>query len=137
MATTAQVTQATENYLKALTIQEQAEQALAETKEMLILVFQSAGVNEAQANEIVVKVSASTRRNFDIEKLREKLTPALFRKVTKPTVDTRAFDSAVDKGEIAKKIITTCIEVTNFFRVTVKSAKGSEKPVMNSAKEIA
>ena len=94
MATSARAVEATEQYLKALTLQEQAEQMLAEVKETMLAVFQAEGITETEVNELVVKVSPSSRRNFDIEKLREKLTPALFRKVTKPTVDTRAWDSA-------------------------------------------
>ena len=135
MATSARAVEATEQYLKALTLQEQAEQMLAEVKETMLAVFQ--GITETEVNELVVKVSPSSRRNFDIEKLREKLTPALFRKVTKPTVDTRAWDSAQDKGEITKKVIATCVEVTSFFRVTVKPAKGAQKPASKLVSEVA
>ena len=137
MATSARVMEATEQYLKALTLQEQAEQMLAEVKETMLAVFQAEGVSEAEVNELVVKVSPSTRRTFDIEKLREKVSPALFRKVTKPTVDTRAWDSAQDKGEITKKVISTCVEVTSFFRVTVKAAKGAQKPATKQTSEVA
>lgn len=134
---TKKATEATANYLKALTLQEQAEQVLAETKETMLAVFQAEGISEAEVNELVVKVSPSSRRAFDVETLREKLAPALFRKVTKPTVDTRAWDSAQDKGEISKKIIATCVEVTNYFRVTVKPVKGSEKPASKKVSEVA
>ena len=134
---TKKATEATANYLKALTLQEQAEQVLAETKETMLAVFQAEGISEAEVNELVVKVSPSSRRTFDVETLREKLTPALFRKVTKPTVDTRAWDSAQDKGEISKKIIATCVEVTNYFRVTVKPVKGSEKPASKKVSKVA
>jgi hypothetical protein len=137
MATSARAVEATENYLKALTLQEQAEQMLAEVKETMLAVYQAEGISETEVNDLVVKVSASSRRNFDIEKLREKLTPALFRKVTKPTVDTRAWDSAQDKGEISKKVISTCVEVTSFFRVTVKPAKGAQKPTTKQVSEVA
>lgn len=137
MATSARAVEATEQYLKALTLQEQAEQMLAEVKETMLAVFQAEGITETEVNELVVKVSPSSRRNFDIEKLREKLTPALFRKVTKPTVDTRAWDSAQDKGEITKKVISTCVEVTSFFRVTVKPAKGAQKPASKLVSEVA
>jgi len=137
MATKTKVIEVTENYLKALTLQEQAEQVLAETKETMLAVFQAEGISETEVNDLVVKVSPSSRRTFDIEKLREKLTPALFRKVTKPTVDTRAWDSAQDKGEISKRIISTCVEVNNFFRVTVKPAKGAEKPASKKVSEVA
>jgi hypothetical protein len=137
MATSARAVEATENYLKALTLQEQAEQMLAEVKETMLAVYQAEGISETEVNDLVVKVSASSRRTFDIEKLREKLSPALFRKVTKPTVDTRAWDSAQDKGEITKKVISTCVEVTSFFRVTVKPAKGAQKPATKQVSEVA
>lgn len=122
------INQAVEAFLTALTAKEQAEQAHDEARELLIATFASEGVSEAEFAELNVKVSPAERRSFSVEKLREQLSPALFRKVTKPAIDTKAWDSAVDKGEITKKVIKSCVEITNSVRVLVKPAKGSVKP---------
>lgn len=124
-------------YLDALTLKERAEKAHDEAREILIGTLASHGLDEVALEEFTVKVSPAERRSFDLEKLREAVTPALFRRVTKPSVDTRAWDSAVEKGEIPKKVIKAVVDVTSSVRVLVRPTKGAEKPKQAKTKQSA
>jgi hypothetical protein len=77
---------------------------------------------------VTVKLSPAERRSWNLEKLREAVSPAVFRKVTKPTVDTKAWDSSVERGEISAKVIRTCVEISHSVRVLVRPTKGADKP---------
>jgi hypothetical protein len=75
-----------------------------------------------------VKVSPAERRSFDVDKLRDQISAPLFRTVTKPSVDTSAFDRAIKEGKIPAKVIRACVSVTSSVRVLVRPTKGAEKP---------
>jgi hypothetical protein len=124
-----QVEQATEAYLQALSLKEQAEKAHDEARELLIIVYAEFGVTDAECGELAVKVSPAQRRSFDVEKLREQVSAPLFRAITKPSVDTSAFDRAVSEGKVSAKVVRACTKVTSSVRVLVSSAKGAEKPI--------
>lgn len=123
-----QVREAVKGYLDALTIKERAEEAHDEARAILLDTLASHGLDEAVLEEVTVKVVPAERRSFDLEKLREAVTPAVFRKVTKPAMDTKAWDSSVEKGEIPKKVIKAVVSITNSVRVLVQPTKGAEKP---------
>jgi hypothetical protein len=124
-----QVEQATEAYLQALSLKEQAEKAHDEARELLISVYAEFGVTDAECGELAVKVAPTQRRSFDVEKLREQVSAPLFRAITKPSVDTSAFDRAVSEGKVSAKVVRACTKVTSSVRVLVSSAKGAEKPI--------
>lgn len=132
-----EITQVTEAFLLTLTAKERAEQAHEEARQLLLDTYAKHGVSENAHDEVKVVVTPTERRSFSVDKLRKAISPALFRKVTKPSVDTRAWDSAVDKGEIPAKVIRTCVEVTQSVRVTVKPTKGADKPARRTASEVA
>jgi hypothetical protein len=115
-------------YLDALTAKERADELVSDAKEALIKAFASDGINEVACDEVTVAVSPRERRSWDLTKLKKLVSPALFRKVTKPTVDTGAWDSATEKGEIPTKTIRSVVEVTEYVAVLVKPTKGAEKP---------
>lgn len=123
-----QVSEAVKGYLDALTLKERAEQAHDEARQILLDTLAENGIDEVALDEVTVKVSPAERRSWDLEKLRKHITPALFRKVTKPAIDTKAWDSSVDKGEIPAKVIRACVEITNSVRVLVRPTKGADKP---------
>lgn len=122
----------TEAYLEALSVKEQAEQAHEQARELLIAVYAEHGITDAECGELAVKVSPAERRSFDVDKLRGLISAPLFRAVTKPSVDTGAFDRAVKEGKVTAKVIKSCVSVTSSVRVLVRPAKGAEKPVLKS-----
>lgn len=123
-----QVKQAVKGYLDSLTVKERAEEAHEEAREILIETLAVHGLSEVEMEEFTVKVAPTERRSFDLEKLKSLVSPAMFRRITKPSVDVRAWDSAVDKGEISSKVIRTCVEISESVRVLVRPTKGAEKP---------
>jgi hypothetical protein len=123
-----QVKEAVKTYLDALTVKERAEEAHDEARQVMLDILASHGLDEVALDEVTVKVSPAERRSWNLEKLREAVSPALFRKVTKPTVDTKAWDSSVERGEISAKVIRTCVEISHSVRVLVRPTKGAEKP---------
>ena len=124
-----EVEQATEAFLQALTLKEQAEQAHEEARELLISVYAQHGVSESECGELAVKISHAERRSFDVDKLRDLISAPLFRAVTKPSVDTSAFDRAVNEGNVSAKVVRACVKVSGSVRVLVRPAKGAEKPI--------
>lgn len=124
-------------YLDALTLKERAEKAHDEAREVLIDTLATHGLDEVALEEFTVKVTPAERRSFDLDKLKEAVTPAVFRKVTKPAIDTRAWDSSVEKGEIPKKVIKAVVGITASVRVLVRPTKGADKPKQVSASKSA
>lgn len=127
-----EVLEASEAFLNALTAKEQAEKAHDEARELLLAVFAKHGVDTLDYAEINIKVSPSERRSYDVEKLRGLISAPLFRTVTKPTVDTPAWDRAVREGKVASKVVKAVVSVTSSVRVLVRPAKGAEKPTAKS-----
>ena len=119
---------AVEAFLTALTAKEQAEKAHEEARQLLIQVFAENGISEIDHAELSVKVSPADRRSFDTDKLRDLVSAPLFRTITKPSVDTSAWDRAVKEGKLSAKVIKACVSVTSSVRVMVKPAKGAIKP---------
>lgn len=121
--------QAAEAYLAALSAKEKAEQACEAAREILLSVFAEEGIKEQECGELRIAVSPRARRSFAVEKLRKVVSPALFRRLTKSSVDTKAWDSALEKGEIPAKVIKAVVTETEYVAVLVTPAKGAEKPV--------
>jgi len=131
----ATVEQATKAFLDALTAKELAEQAYDEAKSLIIETYAEAGINESELAELRVLVVPSQNRSWDTDKLKKLVSPAVFRRLTKPKVDTKAWDSAEAKNEIPKRVIKAVVSFTESVRVLVRPAKGAEKPVKVSKPE--
>jgi hypothetical protein len=131
----ATVEQATQAFLDALTAKELAEQAYDEAKALVIEKYAEAGISESELAELRVLVVPSQTRSWDTDKLKKLVTPAQFRRLTKAKVDTKAWDSALEKGEIPNRVIKAVVSFTDSVRVLVRPAKGAEKPVRVSKTE--
>lgn len=127
-----EVLEVTEAFLNALTARERAEQAHDEARELLLAVYAKHGVDTLDYEEVNIKVSPSERRSYDTEKLRGLISAPLFRTVTKPSVDTPAWDRAVREGKVSPKVVKAVVSVTQSIRVLVRPAKGAEKPATKS-----
>lgn len=127
--TSAKVHLVTQAFLDALTAKELAETAYNEAKALVVATYAEQGISEAEVAELRVLVVPEQRRAWDTEKLKKLVTPAQFRRLTKPKVDTKAWDSAELKNEIPKRVIKACVSFSDSVRVLVRPAKGAEKPV--------
>ena len=128
MGASQEVTKITEAFLKAVTAKDQAELAYDEARQALLDTYALEGIDSHTHAELTVTLSPSPRRSWSLDKLKELVSPTLFRRVTKPVIDTKAWDSAVDKGEISAKVIKSVVDTTDTVRVLVKPAKGADKP---------
>lgn len=124
-----QVEKVAEQYLLALKASEEAEAILAEAKSLLTEVCAKNGVSEVVVGDKQVKVISAVRRNFDVLKLKGLVTSNVFRKVTKATVDTKAFDSAREQGLITAKQEQAVVEATHYSQVRVGLALAGEASV--------
>lgn len=131
----ATVQQATQALLDALTAKELAEQAYDEAKALVIKTYADNGISESELAELRVMVVPASTRSWDTDKLKKLVTPAMFRRLTKPKVDTKAWDSVTEKGELTNRVIKAVVSVTESVRVLVRPAKGAEKPVRVSKTE--
>lgn len=131
----ATVQEATQAFLDALTAKELAEQAYDEAKALVVETYAEAGISESELAELRVLVVPSQTRSWDLDKLKKLVTPAQFRKLTVPKVDTKAWDSAEGRNEIPKRVIKAVVSFTDSVRVLVRPAKGAEKPVRASKTE--
>ena len=131
----ATIQQATQAFLDALTAKELAEQAYDEAKALVVQTYAENGITETELAELRVVVVPEQRRSWDTEKLKKLVTPAQFRRLTKAKVDTKAWDSALEKGEIPNRVIKAVVSFTESVRVLVRPAKGAEKPVRASKTE--
>ena len=131
----ATVQQATQALLDALTAKELAEQAYDEAKALVIKTYADNGISESELAELRVMVVPASTRSWDTDKLKKLVTPAMFRRLTKPKVDTKAWDSVTEKGELTSRVIKAVVSVTESVRVLVRPAKGAEKPVRVSKTE--
>lgn len=131
-----EVKEVTEAFLNALSVKEQADLAHEEARKLLIAVYAKHGVDTLDYAEINIKVSPSERRSWDTDKLRELISTALFSRVTKPTVDTHAWDRAVKEGKVSNKVVKAVVSVTDSVRVLVRPAKGAEKPTATKSEAV-
>lgn len=106
-------------YLKAREAFEQAEKAKKQAEADLKLSFASEGIDFTVVDGQMVKVVVGERTNYDAEALVDLISAVLFKKVTKPTVDGKKFQSAVDMGSIKPEVVEAVTSVTEYTQVRV------------------
>jgi PP-loop superfamily ATP-utilizing enzyme len=116
-------TQATINYLEARKALEVAEQAKAQAEAILKQTLAQNGVEFSVVDGTKVAVVKGERPNYDAEALRELVSPALFRTVTKATVDAKKFRSAIELGKIKDDVAGAVTSVTHYEQVRVTELK--------------
>lgn len=107
-------------YIKTREAIESATLALTELEEQLKEYFSETGIESVEVDGQTVSVVHNKRRSFDITALRNLVSPALFRKVTEPSVKTKLWDSAVALGHIDNKVIKKVESVTFYDQLRVK-----------------
>ena len=106
-------------YLKAREAFEQAEKAKKQAEADLKLSFASEGIDFTVVDGQMVKVVVGERTNYDAEALVNLISAVLYKKVTKPSVDSKKFQSAVDMGSIKPEVVEAVTSVTEYTQVRV------------------
>ena len=107
-------------YLKTKEAVESATLALAELEETLKGYFNETGHESIEVDGKTIKIVRNHRRSFDIEALKNLISPALFRKVTEPSVKTKLWDSALTLGKIDNEVVGQVVTVTEYDQLRVK-----------------
>ena len=106
-------------YLKARRLFEEAEKAKKQAEAELKLAFASEGIDFTVVDGQMVKVVVGERTNYDAEALVNLISAVLYKKVTKPSVDSKKFQSAVDMGSIKPEVVEAVTSVTEYTQVRV------------------
>lgn len=80
----------------------------------------SMGLKSIQVDGVTIELNISNRRSFDASILKSLVSPSLFNKVTKPTVDTTLIDSAVKMGAISEEVLSNITKNTEIKRLLEK-----------------
>lgn len=119
MATT-EISKLALQYIKTKEAVESASIALAELEESIKSYFHETGHESIEVDGKTIKIVHNHRRAFDIEALRNLVTPALFRKVTEPSVKTKLWDSALALGKIDNEVVEKVVSITQYDQLRVK-----------------
>lgn len=107
-------------YLKTREAVESATIALAELEEQLREYFTQTGHDSIEIEGKTIKIVRNHRRVFDVTALKNLVSPALFRKVTEPTVKTKLWDSALALGKIDNEVVNQVVSITEYDQLRVK-----------------
>jgi hypothetical protein len=111
-------------YASAYEARKRAEAVEAQAKAMLTDYYAQQGITRATTSNgsTVVCVEQVSKREFDTEALRGKVSDKVFTAVTKTAVDTKSFDKAVGNGDISNDTVTAVVSIKPYTRVTVGEA---------------
>jgi len=97
-------------------------------KEKIIAEMEQRGITAVENEKFRVSYVAQERVSYSLDHLRQRLSPALFRKITKQVVDTTALSGMVQMGKIEPEIVADCSTVSQskpYIVVKSKSNGGS------------
>ena len=113
------LTQATKTYLAAKQAAEEADKAKKIAETQMKAAFAEAGITYNVVDGQKVSVNSKGRRNVDVATLAQMIGKSLLAKVTKPTIDAKAFDAAVTIGKITPEVAEAVTKITEYDEVRV------------------
>lgn len=117
---TTSISKTAHQYLKTREAVESATIALAELEEQLREYFTQTGHESIEIEGKTIKIVHNHRRVFDVTALKNLISPALFRKVTEPTIKTKLWDSALALGKIDSEVVNKVVSITQYDQLRVK-----------------
>lgn len=115
------LTQATKTYLEAKKAAEEADKAKKVAETAMKMAFAEAGITYNVVDGQKVSVNSKGRRNVDVATLAQMIGKSLLNKVTKPAIDSKAFDAAVTMGQIKPEVAEAVTKITEYDEVRVTS----------------
>lgn len=119
--------QAAKAFIQAKEALEQAEKAKAQAESILKEAYAKAGINFEVVDEIKVSVVEAERASYDAEALADMVSSAVYKMVTKPSVDTKKFRSAVELGKIKQDVADAVTSVTPYTSVRIAPLSADAK----------
>lgn len=118
---------AAQAYIAAKEALEAAEAAKQAAEAALKLAYATAGIDMTVVDGIKVSITESSRSTFDVEILAGLVKPAIFKKVTKLTVDADKLRAAVKTELIAQDVADAATKKTEFTRIMVTPVSSESK----------
>lgn len=109
MSTTRQVAEA---MIKAQEAYDQAKKALEQAKAEVKETFAKKGIKVEVVGDKKVAIISRPTPKFDADKLASLVSSKVYKQVTKPTVDTKKFQSAIDLGLITPEVVASVDKTT-------------------------
>jgi len=107
--------------LQAKEMAERAAEIYTAAKERFITGAATTGQRSVEVDGHKVTATPKERRSFDVDTLANLVPHSVFAKVTKPVIDLRKFDAAVEIGTIDGTVAGAVTEVTPYVEVRVTS----------------
>lgn len=105
--------------------EKEIEQAKRDTEALLVALFDDAGIDHYEtADKVRVAVENRPRRSFDMDSLLANLPATVLNMVLKQTVDSSAFDSAVETGLVPTPVVEQAVKTSYSTQVRVYGQKG-------------
>lgn len=120
--------------LQAREILAQATEALNQAEANFKLDLAKAGTDFAIVDGVKVAVIKGERPSYDAEALKALVSDKTFKMVTKATVDSKKFKSALDLGTIKADIAEAVTKVTAYEQIRVTEVKADKKVIQATAK---
>lgn len=111
--------QAAKAFIAAKEALEAAEAAKKEAEAQLKLAYATSGIEMTVVDGVKVTISESSRSTYDIDILAGLVKPAIFKKVTKLTVDADKLKAAVKTELIAEDVADAATKKSSFTRILV------------------
>lgn len=127
-------TETAKAYLAAREALALAEQAKAEAEALLKEMFAQTGTEAAVVDGVKIALVRGERPNYDADALRDLVSPALFKTVTKATVDGKKFKAAVELGKVKADVAEAVTKNTPYEQVRVTEIAGEKSGDKQSAK---
>jgi hypothetical protein len=97
-------------------------------KEKVVSEMERRGIKALESDKFRVSYVCQERVDYSLDALKNSVTPALFRKITKPVVDRDALSGLVQMGKIPTEVVADCSTVSTskpYIVVKSKSNGGS------------
>jgi ubiquinone biosynthesis protein Coq4 len=105
--------------------EKEIEQAKKQAEALIVTLFSEAGIDHYETTDKVrVAVENRPRRSFDMDTLLAQLPATVLTMVLKQTVDSSAFDSAVETGLVPTPVVDQAVTTSYSTQVRVYGQKG-------------
>lgn len=126
--TTINLAKVAQQWLEARNALEALEQTKAQLEATIKEAFASKGVDSYVLMGQKIALVSGERAKYDAELLKELVSPATFKKVTKTEVDGKKFKASIEVGLIANDVAQSVTTLTPYTQLRVTQlAKGAEK----------
>lgn len=115
------ITNITAAYIAAAEALKEAKALEAQAREALKEAFITAGVDSFIVGDTKVSLNEKTRTAYDVDALAASVSAALFRNLTKPTVDASKIRAAIELGKLTDEALAAVVSETTYEEVRVRN----------------